>query len=384
MTKETLLIICVIFSTGFAKSQSPFFIESQQIPNFLNPALTGIHGSHNVRLVYQENYWEEFFDFSTIGASFEYSNLFCNGIFNSRFDGGISIIRDQEGNGNFSTTLLNLNLVYTIPFKTWGLLHNVRVGLGMGNFEYHSIDWTKLTFSDQIDPEYGPIGGTDFVAPEYNSTISYSPSIGIVYKTQLKDRFSLKIGLSSRYLFANDRLGLLKTGQLEKDITWTLFIYPEFALVNTRFYLGLEPTFLVQKEEELYNFQVGSKIHYNAAHGFGIFLSTGRPSNFSQNIKSLTWNVFFGFPVNNDQIIMSTSFIQNIGLSKEFGDTFQVGFHYYFRRNGCGRLNSSRTDCFNFEVDNIYYDHIWVNPGTGKMNTPKYKRQIRKYRKSQE
>ncbi|MBT8231447.1 MAG: type IX secretion system membrane protein PorP/SprF [Saprospiraceae bacterium] len=363
--KHVLTLIQFLCFTSIGYAQGIYFIESQQIKGNINPAFTGINGSMNFTLIHQEQYWNDLLDFTTIGLSFENSNVFnCQ-----RVDWGVSILHDEEGDGNLSSTVFQPNIVYTVPFKVKKWLHNIRLGLGL-SIEYNAIDWTKLTFSDQIDPKGGFIYQTSFLSPSNSNWRLPIPSFGLVYKFEIKNKFSIKSGLSGKFVYEKYNSGFFSEPQLKNNIDWTFFIYPEIAIKNSHnTYIGIEPSLLIQKESSLYNFQLGTKLHLQNAHGIGVFLNTGHPNGFTENIKSLVYNVFVGIEWGkNNQVILSASWIQNIGLIRQFGDTFQVGMKLFFKRNGCGKLNTDKLDCMSFEVDKVLYDHIWLNPGTGKMN----------------
>lgn len=148
-------------SIGSIQAQDPFFTQTVGSILYANPAFTGSAGQSRVQAA-QRVQWPGIpgtFYTTQVAADFTSDNL--------ALDFGLNYIRDQAGEGNLTTQsyILNVGRAFTI-YKDLA----IRIGAS-GSFNCRSLDWSKLTFGDQIDSRYGFIYGTQQVIP--NSSIRY-------------------------------------------------------------------------------------------------------------------------------------------------------------------------------------------------------------------
>ena len=143
-------VIYLLMLTGMvfeAKAQDPQFSQFYAAPLFHNPAFTG--AAHKGRLVANyRNQWPSI-PGAFVTTAFSVDNYFKS--YNSGF--GLSAYKDQAGTGGLSTTSLSMSYAYEINFSSdW----NGRGGLSFG-YANRNVDFSKLTFRDQLNANFIPI-----------------------------------------------------------------------------------------------------------------------------------------------------------------------------------------------------------------------------------
>ena len=178
--KVLVLVRTLVFLTMISNvfGQDPSFSQFYTSPLHLNPALTGNSESAKLALNYR-NQWPSINQaYVTYAASYDQFFPYINSGF------GFSVLADDAGRGLYKTTVVQGSYSYSVRFD--GNLQ-MRLGLAAGWINSR-IDWAKLVFSDQLDPEYGAIspGGlpypSDEIPPETGNSVSVlDASAGLVF-----------------------------------------------------------------------------------------------------------------------------------------------------------------------------------------------------------
>lgn len=357
-------------------SQDVFFYETNQIRGFINPALTGLNGSLSFSFLAKQQYLNSTGDFLSSGVSVEQSWP-C-----AKIDAGLFHIYDREGNGSFVTNHTGLDIVYTVPWEVGNTLNNLRLGSKI-QYTSKSIDWSKLTFSDQIHSKYnltdayGVPNSTDFVAPAWHTSSRLAFGLGVLHKVEigLVNKWSLTWGGAiENYTNVFENKGYDSILRLEKDRTtrinkWSFYISPEFSLTKSyRDYFGFRPSIVVLKERTLTNIQFGFDTNYRRAYGLGAYLSMGSFSDFRKDTKAFIINSYFRVLTTEiSQLNVGIQYIHNIGgLSELFGQSIQMSLSYSFRKDGCASTPTTRSDCPSVSRKHqMMYDNIWFAPIEG-------------------
>lgn len=167
------------FNTRYLVAQDPIFSQFYAAPMQLNPALAGQNDGGKAAVNYR-NQWPGIHQaYVTYAAS--YDQFFSS--FNSGL--GISLLADDAGRGLYRTSVADLSYSYRLRSRNF----EVRMGISVGYLDTR-INWSKLVFSDQLDPEYGyeSPGGltfpTDDVPPEMGNRLNaINLSTGLVLST---------------------------------------------------------------------------------------------------------------------------------------------------------------------------------------------------------
>lgn len=147
----------IIFVMNSLYGQDLHFSQYTENPSLINPALTGVFSVFRASAVYKDQWRSATIPFKTFGISVEskfkpsnwnkvegQSMRFSKTSF-SRLAGGLSCYTDKAGDGNMSSTKLNLSLS---SFVRVSERSNLSLGL-QGSFVQRKIDFSKLVFSNQ-------------------------------------------------------------------------------------------------------------------------------------------------------------------------------------------------------------------------------------------
>jgi type IX secretion system PorP/SprF family membrane protein len=137
-----LFIVGVNF-TSFG--QDPEFTQFYANPIYLNPAMAGTHGCPRVNLNHR-NQWPSLTGaFITNTVSYDqYVEGISGGI-------AISMMNDMAGKNTLNWNSLNVAYSYHLPVtRKFTFLFGAQAG-----WNQKFLDWSKLTFGDQIDPHSG-------------------------------------------------------------------------------------------------------------------------------------------------------------------------------------------------------------------------------------
>ena len=175
--------ICVIAVSVIpwqGHAQDALFTQFHMSPTHINPAFTGntyaplLH--INSRL-----------QWPTIGLAYQTTALSYDQHFSKYRSGlGLLLFNDRAGNGIYNTFRLEGMYAYTLRA---GQAHFIKVGIGLAVVQ-HRLNWDKLIFLDQIDPEYGYLDafGQELISgelrPDALSVIYPDLSVGLLYYSE--------------------------------------------------------------------------------------------------------------------------------------------------------------------------------------------------------
>ncbi len=146
-----LFILCFLVSNQqevFA--QDPTFTQFYANPLYLNPAFAGSNKCPRISMNYRNEWPNLSGNYVTYSASYDK--------YVKNIKGGIGLLAtyDQQGRGTISTSMLGLIYSYHLKVnRKFTLLFGARAA-----YYQKSLDVTKLTFGDMIDPRKGFIYNT--------------------------------------------------------------------------------------------------------------------------------------------------------------------------------------------------------------------------------
>lgn len=179
----------------YCRGQDPVFSQFYNAPLELNPAFAGNSYASTVALNYR-NQWPLVQNvYQTYSASIDkYVDRYRSGL-------GLNLSTDSAGDGALKTTKISSFYAYRLPVKDDMYL---KIGIEAGVINAR-LDWNKLFFPDQIDPEFGRVspGGTPFpsfeVQPDKLSNNYFDVSSGLLLYNPL-----FFAGLSFKHLTSPD------------------------------------------------------------------------------------------------------------------------------------------------------------------------------------
>ena len=178
-----LLLLCSI--SGAVWGQDPEFTLFNQNRAYLNPATVG-EDCQRVQLQYRNQWHELAGNYATLFSSYEiqptWAGFDARGAGNFQFGLGGYVLHDRAGASVLNTSKLG------VQSSVRGTLSNrvkLSLGLEFGVLD-KTLDWSRLTFPDMIDPAQGFIYGTS-ISPEQRGNVKMTDvSAGFEMKYRLR------------------------------------------------------------------------------------------------------------------------------------------------------------------------------------------------------
>ena len=143
--KKIIIGFLLIFVNATSFAQDPEFTQFYANPIYLNPAMAGTHGCPRLNLNYR-NQWPSISGaFVTNSVSYDqFVNVLQGGV-------ALMVTNDMAGKNTLNWTTVNLAYSYHLQVsRKFTLLFGAQAG-----WNQKFLDWSKLTFGDQIDPRRG-------------------------------------------------------------------------------------------------------------------------------------------------------------------------------------------------------------------------------------
>jgi type IX secretion system PorP/SprF family membrane protein len=147
--RKFLSIIVAIFISGVIFSQDLEFTQFYSNPVYLNPAFAGSHGCPRFAMNYRNQWPNLSGNYVSYAASYDqYFKNISGGI-------GVILVNDLQAK-TINTSTGSLIYSYHMPLtRKWSLKFGAKA-----TWVQKSLDWSKLTFGDMIDPRKGFIYST--------------------------------------------------------------------------------------------------------------------------------------------------------------------------------------------------------------------------------
>ncbi len=145
-----LCTICCFTFVEKASAQDPAFTQFYANPLYLNPALAGTNKCPRVVMNYRNQWPALTGNFVTMSASYDqYVPVISGGL-------GFYVMNDNAGQGTLNS--FNINAIYSYQLN---ITDDISMVAGFqATYFQRSLDWSQLTFGDQIDPRRGFIYNT--------------------------------------------------------------------------------------------------------------------------------------------------------------------------------------------------------------------------------
>lgn len=150
MKKLLLTIVVLVTIVLCAEAQDPTFSQFYANRLYLNPGYAGAKEGLTLSTAYRRQWNYVPGGFNTYAVSADIQEPFINSTF------GFLASKDVEGEGLLTTT--NIGLVYGYLIK---VNKNAIIQAGIKtSFGQRAVDWSKFTFTDQLDPVLGIVRPT--------------------------------------------------------------------------------------------------------------------------------------------------------------------------------------------------------------------------------
>lgn len=248
--KKFTLSLLFLLGTGNLFAQDPTFTQFYANPVYLNPALAGSSGCPRVALNYRNEWPQLTGNYVTYAAS--YDSYFKN------ISGGIGLValHDQQGQGTIQTSMIGASYSYYLKVN-----RKFRLMFGTQAAYYQKyLDWSQLTFGDQIDPRRGFIYQTGDVPRGDGRRGFFDVSAGLVGFSK-----NFYFGAAFHHLNRPDESMIL--GQSRLPIKFTGHIGANIKLGQRGRYSSttfLSPNIIYQNQNGFQQLNVGAYLKYES------------------------------------------------------------------------------------------------------------------------
>lgn len=258
----TLFVSFIVFN---AQGQDPLFSQFYNVPGYYNPATVGLNPGLRARLAVRDQWSKLPGDLRNYNFSLDFAERNIPG------SGGLGLVvmNDNAGTGYLKTSIIGLSTAVRI-----NLQENMvsQVGI-MTSFVQKTINWDNLVFTDQLDPIYGNIYESNFLAPDAGSIFYPDFTAGGTFRfTESTSTFSNimgTFGLAVHHLFRPNESFLSLTSPLPRKLVVTGdFIFeidgnasgPYFKRNDKSNTFKFNPGFIYESQADFRTYSVGVNI----------------------------------------------------------------------------------------------------------------------------
>ena len=250
MNVKNLMLLGLFYASFQSLAQDPTFTQFYSNPVYLNPALAGSSGCPRIALNYRNQWPQLTGNYITYAAAYDtYAKNLSGGI-------GIMAMHDQQGQGTIQTSMIAGTYSYYLKVNR---KFRIMFG-GQAAYFQKSLDWSKLTFGDMIDPRRGFIYQTGDVPRGNGSHGFFDVSAGMVGFTK-----NFYFGAAAHHLNRPDESMILGDSKLPIRVTGHMGATIKLGQrgrysSNTM----LMPNIIYQYQNGFQQFNIGAYLKYEA------------------------------------------------------------------------------------------------------------------------
>lgn len=366
---QFVFLFILIFNSTICSAQDATYNTFLQSKMLYNPSLVGSDGAQSWKIRSKAQWLGDGAGYRSASVLFE-ETVPC-----SIIDIGGKFNFNQEGDGGFQTYEFGFLSAIYAPFSAGESEHNFRMGADFG-WGINRLDFSKLVWSDQLDPKYGVVRASGFGAEGVNySKVYFNPGVGISLRSLINKSSSkawlLNIGVAAYRLVSiynvrvNQSASVLGLNKININRV-NGFVSSKFVLRQARGELMvMEPFLVYQQQGEIGYIEGGAR--YGYLSNAGITGSFHRSTIGSNTTAWASYTADFSFVsgrTNRSDIFFTYS--HNVsGLQNFVGPQFEVGLNIHFRRSSvCKLLDKDDEIPYNSE---FICPIMTISPGKRKM-----------------
>lgn len=262
MKRKITLVILINFMLTCGLSAQDFdFSQWYNNPTYYNPAYVGLTSGLKARFTYRRQMVKIPGNFRTYAFSADIAERSLPGA------GGIGIIVD---NFNASQGLVNHTVAAIMPSVRVPIAEYMVMQLGIqAAFVQKRLNWNNLVFPDQLDPRYGNIYPTGFVAPNSNKITYPDFTAGMLFQFK-GNGISGVVGGALHHLtrpnesFYEGSAPLPRKWVAHIDLIWEFQQNKGFYKRSSSF--KINPGFIYQNQATLSQFAFGSNFYFTSVY----------------------------------------------------------------------------------------------------------------------
>ncbi|MGE5317779.1 MAG: PorP/SprF family type IX secretion system membrane protein [Chloroflexota bacterium] len=269
--KFYILVIFASIASITVTAQDPLYSQFYNVPAYYNPAVVGLNPGLRARLAVRDQWSKLPGDLRNYNFSMDFAERNIPG------SGGLGLVvmNDNAGTGFLKTSVVGLSTSVRINMQS-NMVSQVGI---MTSFVQKSINWENLVFTDQLDPVYGNIYESNFIAPESGSIFYPDFAAGGAFRfTESTSTFSSimgTFGLAVHHLFRPNESFLSLTSPLPRKLAITGdFIFeidgnssgPYFKRNDKSNTFKFNPGFIYESQADFKTYSVGLNILKSAIY----------------------------------------------------------------------------------------------------------------------
>jgi type IX secretion system PorP/SprF family membrane protein len=345
----TLFLAANTWAVAFA--QDPTFSQFYATRAYMNPAFTGVEKGLGLTSSYRGHYMAVPGGvYRTILVSAEVKEP----IIRSGF--GMVLLRDEAGEAALTTNSVKLNYAYRITLNDaarGGFGSEIMIGMSAGWLQ-RSINWSKLTFLDQIDPVYGFTQPTAAV-PITKPVSFFDAGVGALWRGVFRVPHSnedmyANVGFAAAHITPQDESLLGKPTARPLRLTFHSGVELPIKWIDGTYLTSVRwsPNVKFEWQQTQFLGTIGAFAQYEGGYlGFFYQNKYGLPE--SVNTNALIFNGGIKIPYENgNNLLIGVSYDANTtGLGVASGGSMELTVRYnfgnvQFLRNQNGKMKAGR------------------------------------------
>ncbi|MCF8256353.1 MAG: PorP/SprF family type IX secretion system membrane protein [Flavobacteriales bacterium] len=234
MVKTLLFLLLLMVTAIVCRAQDAHFTQYLSTPIYLNPAFAGYDGCTRFAASYRNQWPNEDGNYQTVNASFDQ--------FVRPFRGGVAV-NFQYDNSAGTLKKYMLSTTYSPVFRLFNEKLVLSPAFEMG-WRRSTIDWSKLTFGDMIDPRYGYVYNTQII-PQNDTRDIIDMQVGLLMTQNLfRNLHHLVYGVAFHHVTQPD------VGFSGTSVLWLKTTAHITYVGRITKYLSISPTFIYMKQQD--------------------------------------------------------------------------------------------------------------------------------------
>ncbi|HTF02808.1 MAG TPA: type IX secretion system membrane protein PorP/SprF [Bacteroidia bacterium] len=202
--KLPLALLCLFVTASQLKAQDPEFTQFYANPLYLNPALAGNKICTRVNTNYRVQWPNIYGTYTTVGVSIDkLAHSVKGGV-------GLMVMQDRAAQGTLNTTGVGLIYAPVIPLTRKS---SISFAIQAGWWQ-KAVNWSKLTFGDQIDPRRGFTYETNELPPDNATRGNFDLGAGMVFTSS-----HVFVGAAVHHILEQNESFLNGTSKLPRKYT---------------------------------------------------------------------------------------------------------------------------------------------------------------------
>lgn len=292
-----------VFACLSVNAQDPQFTQFYANPLYLNPAFAGSARCPRVVMNYRNQWPALTGTFVTTSVSYDqHVDAMQGGL-------GLLVTNDQAGKGTLNTTTVSGMYAYQ---QALSKKFSLRAGFQATYFQ-KSLDWSKLTFGDQIDPRRGFIYNTNDV-PRGGSVGNADFSAGLMGYSDI-----FYVGFAAHHLTEPNESLIVGTSKLPMKLTGhagasiPVGMQGKYGEAKTR----ISPNVLYQQQAAFRQLNLGLYVDHGPVTA-GVWVRANDAFIASLGFQTDKFKFGYSYDVTTSKLTTSTAGSHEISLQMQF------------------------------------------------------------------